>query len=80
MTPHGPTGLGLTSGASVICARQDISDDESRQYFALARPADGTDHISLSAMLFDDAYVDWLAGGAMRFLNAMMSAYALPGA
>ena len=51
-------------GKIEICARRDISDNESRQYFPLARPAESTDLISLSAILFDDAYVDWLAGGA----------------
>jgi len=47
-----------------VCARRSITDHEARQYFPLVRPADGADLVSLSAILFDDAYVQWLAGGA----------------
>lgn len=60
MDPHDETWPGKIE----LCARNEISDNTARQYFPLARPADGADIISLSAILFDDTYVDWLAGGA----------------
>ncbi len=60
MDPHDETWPGKIE----ICARQGLTDDDTRAYFPLTRPADGADLISLSAILFDDTYVDWLVGGA----------------
>jgi len=51
-------------GKIEMCAKRAISGDATRQYFPLARPADGPEQLSLSAILFDDAYVTWLADGA----------------
>lgn len=58
--PHDETWPGKIE----LCARHSLTDEAARQYFPLARPADGSDIISLSAILFDDLYVNWLIGGA----------------